>query len=210
MSTPLQQWAPSPPPSSGPPMKSGRGRRSSPMTWRWRDRLALAAAWSAGIGLCLIAGAIVVYMGYRGIQYLRPSLLVQRPALSTSQSGTGGFLDPLIGTALLTVIGIVLAVPLAVGGAIWIAEYGRPTWLARVVESSIEMVDSTTRSSHVGRPYSAIQIAPPTASGTASTIPMTVSRAVPINGSKKPPVPLCEVLSAGRCTSRLGRRYWIP
>ncbi len=127
----------------GRPMTTGPGRRSSPMTWRWIDRLALAFAWIAGIGLCLIAAAIVIYMGYRGIQYLSPSLLVSRPALGTNQSETGGFLDPLLGTALLTVIGIVLAVPLAVGSAIWIAEYGRPSWLARVVESSIEVVAGT-------------------------------------------------------------------
>jgi phosphate transport system permease protein len=113
------------------------------MTWRWSDRLALAFAWFAGIGLCLIAAAIVIYMGYRGVQYLRPSLLVSRPSVSTSQSGSGGFLDPLLGTALLTFIGILLAVPLAVGSAVWIAEYGRPTWLARAVESSIEIVAGT-------------------------------------------------------------------
>lgn len=128
---------------TGPPMHGGGGRRSSPLSWRWVDRLALVFAWTAGIGLCLIAGAIVLYMGYRGIQYLSPSLLVQRPALSTTQSGSGGFLDPLIGTGMLTVIGVLLAVPLAVGGAIWIAEYGRPSWLARVVESSIEIVAGT-------------------------------------------------------------------
>jgi phosphate transport system permease protein len=127
----------------GPPMKTGPGRRSSPWTWRWRDRLALAFAWGAGIGLCAISAAIVLYMGYRGLEYLRPNLIFQRPNISTSQSGTGGFLDPLLGTLLLTVIGIALAVPLAVGSALWIAEYGRPTWLARVVESSIEIVAGT-------------------------------------------------------------------
>jgi phosphate transport system permease protein len=127
----------------GPAFVSARGKRSSPLTWRWTDRLALAFAWIAGIGLCLIAGAIVIYMGYRGIQYLRPKLLFERPAISTTQSGSGGFLDPLIGTALLTALGVVLAVPLAIGGALWIAEYGRPSWLARVVESSIEMVAGT-------------------------------------------------------------------
>jgi phosphate transport system permease protein len=124
-------------------MKTGPGRRSSPMTWRWSDRLALVFAWIAGLGLCLIAAAIVAYMGFRGLQYLRPSLLVSRPAISTSQSGSGGFLDPLIGTALLTLIGILFAIPLAVGSALWIAEYGRPTWLARIVESSIEVVAGT-------------------------------------------------------------------
>jgi phosphate transport system permease protein len=135
------EWRPTLPP--GPPMRGGRGKQSSPLSWRWLDRFALAFAWTAGIGLCLIAAAIVIYMGYRGIEYLRPNLLVQRPSLSTTQSGSGGFLDPLIGTAILTLIGILLAVPLAVGGAIWIAEYGRPTWLARVVESSIEIVAGT-------------------------------------------------------------------
>jgi phosphate transport system permease protein len=127
----------------GGPMSAGRGRRSSPMSWRWRVRLALAFAWSAGIGLCLIAAAIVLYMGYRGIEYLRPSLIFGRPSISTSQSGSGGFLDPLLGTALLTLIGVLLAFPLAVASALWIAEYGRPTWLARAVESSIEIVAGT-------------------------------------------------------------------
>jgi phosphate transport system permease protein len=113
------------------------------MTWRWSDRLALGFAWFAGIGLCVIAAAIVLYMGYRGVEYLRPKLLFSRPSISTSQSGTGGFLDPLLGTGLLTLIGIALAVPPAVGSALWIAEYGRPTWLARAVESSIEVVAGT-------------------------------------------------------------------
>jgi phosphate transport system permease protein len=125
------------------PMQSGPGRRSSPLSWRWMDRLALAFAWTVGIGLCLIAAAIVLYMGYRGIEYLRPKLLFSRPAVGKSQSETGGFLDPILGTMLLTAIGILLAIPLAVGSAIWIAEYGRPTWLARVVESSIEVVAGT-------------------------------------------------------------------
>jgi phosphate transport system permease protein len=128
---------------TSPPPTSKRGRRSSPLTWRWGDRLVLACAWTAGLGLCAIAAAIVLYMGYEGIQYLRPGLLFTRPAISLSQSHSGGILDPLIGTALLTLIGIGLAFPLAVTCAVWIAEYGRPTWLARVVESTIEIVAGT-------------------------------------------------------------------
>jgi phosphate transport system permease protein len=119
------------------------GRRSSPMSWRWGDRLALVAAWGAGILLCVIAAAIVLYMGYRGIQDLRPDLLVTRPQISETGGESGGLLDPMIGTALLTVIGIALALPLALASAVWIAEYARPSWLARVVESSIEVVAGT-------------------------------------------------------------------
>jgi len=121
----------------------GQGRRSSPMSWRWSDRLVLALAWIAGISLCAIAAAIVIYMGYRGIQYLRPGLIFSRPEVSADQAGSGGFLDPLVGTMLLTAIGILLAMPLAICSAVWIIEYGRPSWLARVVESSIEIVAGT-------------------------------------------------------------------
>jgi phosphate transport system permease protein len=125
----------------------GRGRRSSPLSWRLGDLLVLALAWIAGIFLCVIAAAIVLYMGYRGIQYLRPSLIFSRPLLSGSQAGSGGFLDPLEGTLLLTVIGIAIALPLALCSAVWISEYGhggrvRQT-LARIVESSIEIVAGT-------------------------------------------------------------------
>jgi phosphate transport system permease protein len=126
-----------------PPRQSGPGKRSSPLSWRWTDRLALAFAWIAGLGLCAVAAAIVIYMGYRGIQYLRPSLLVSRPNVSLDQATSGGFLDPLEGTAILTVIGMLLSFPLAVCTALWVAEYGRPSWLARVVESSIEVVAGT-------------------------------------------------------------------
>jgi phosphate transport system permease protein len=100
-----------------------------------------------GIGLCVIAGAIVLYMAYRGVQYIRPSLLFSRPQVSLSQAGSGGFLDPLLGTMLLTVIGVAFALPLALASAVWIAEYGQGgrvrQALARVVESSIEVVAGT-------------------------------------------------------------------
>jgi phosphate transport system permease protein len=130
-------------PAAGPQ----RGRRSSMRTWRWSDRLVWLAAWAAGLSLCAIAAAILLYMGYRGIQYLRPELIFSRPQASLDQAGSGGFLDPLLGTALLTVIGIALAAPLAICCALWIVEYGQGgrvnQSLTRIVESSIEIVAGT-------------------------------------------------------------------
>jgi phosphate transport system permease protein len=125
----------------------GRGRRSSPMSWRWSDRLVLASAWAIGALLCLVAAAIVLYIGVRGIQYLSPGLIFSRPQASLSQAGSGGFLDPLFGTILLTLIGLAISLPLAVASAVWIAEYGQGgrarQALARVIESSIEIVAGT-------------------------------------------------------------------
>lgn len=120
-----------------------RRRQESISTWRIGDRIAWLACWASGLLLCAIAAAIVLYMAYRGIQYLRPELIFSRPVAEVDQSKTGGFLDPVIGSLLLTVIGIAIATPLAVCTAFWIVEYGRPSWLARLVESGIEIVAGT-------------------------------------------------------------------
>jgi phosphate transport system permease protein len=111
--------------------------------WRWSQRLALVACWACGLALCAVTAAIVVYMGVRGVQYLNPELLFSRPTPGLQQHTTGGILDPIVGTIVLTVIGIALAVPLAVAAAVWLVEYGRPAPLARAVESGIEVVAGT-------------------------------------------------------------------
>jgi phosphate transport system permease protein len=123
----------------------GRIARSldSTSSWRLSDRIALALCWAAGLLLCLIAASIVIYMLVRGIQYLRPGMLVTHPLPDLNQSKTGGFLDPLIGTFMLTVIGTAIAAPLGVATAVWLTEYGRPAWLGRAVESGVEIVAGT-------------------------------------------------------------------
>ena len=117
--------------------------RESSSTWPWRDRIGLALAWAAGIGLCLVAGAIVIYMLVRGVQYLRPEQLFSHPRAELDQSKAGGFLDPLLGTFLLTVMGTALAVLPGIATAVWLSEYARPFWLARAVESAVEVVAGT-------------------------------------------------------------------
>jgi len=125
------------------PMRQGPGRRSSIGGWRWSDRLMMLGAWAAGLFLCLTAAAIVIYFAVRGVEYLNPQLIFERPQVSASQSGSGGFLDPLLGTLLLPAIGLAIATPLAVATAVWLVEYGRPAKLARIVELCIEIVAGT-------------------------------------------------------------------
>jgi len=120
-----------------------RPRGDAVAGWRWSQRLAFGACWAAGIALCFVATAIVGYMAVRGLQYLRPDILFSRPEPGLAQSETGGILDPILGTILLTLIGIVIATPIAVATAVWLVEYGRPAALARLVESGIEVVAGT-------------------------------------------------------------------
>jgi phosphate transport system permease protein len=122
--------------------RQARGHEST-ATWPLIDRVGLWLCWAAGILLCVIAAAIVIYMLVKGIQFLRPNLLFSHPQPELDQSKTGGFLDPLIGTFLLTVIGTGLAIIPGVAIAVWLSEYARPFWLARAVESGVEVVAGT-------------------------------------------------------------------
>lgn len=120
-----------------------RKPQQSSSDWPLIDRIALGLCWAAGLALCVIAASIVGYMGYKGIQYLSPSLLWTQPSGEVDQSKSGGFLDPLLGTLILTAVGIAIAAPLGVGIAIWVVEFGRPRGLARAVEAAIEIIAGT-------------------------------------------------------------------
>lgn len=117
--------------------------RDTSASWPLLDRLGVYACWAAGIALCLVAAGIVVYMLVRGLQFLNLDLLTSSPVATLDQSKSGGFLDPILGTLILTVVGVVIAVPFGVASAVWLTEYGRPAGLARAVESGIEIVAGT-------------------------------------------------------------------
>jgi phosphate transport system permease protein len=117
-----------------------RPPRDGTASWPRLDRVGYYLCWATGIGLCVIAAAIVLFMLVKGISYLRPSLFLESPAPSQHQAQAGGFLDPIVGTFIVTALGILMAAPAGVALAAWLSEYGRPTWLARAVESAIEMI----------------------------------------------------------------------
>jgi phosphate transport system permease protein len=108
--------------------------------YRLSDRIGLALAWVFGLLFCAIAAAIVVYFLIEGIRFLRPSLLFTNPVPGVTESQTGGFLDPMLGTFIIGAMAMAIALPIGVATAVWLSEFGRPTALARVAESAIEML----------------------------------------------------------------------
>jgi len=128
--------SPTPPPGT----LAVRPRREHIRSWPLVDRLCYALCWLTGIGLCLIAVGIVAIMFAKGVSYLTLSQFITSPSASIQQSQSGGFSDPIIGTLIVTAIGILIAAPLGIAIAAWLAEYRRPSWLARTVESAIEML----------------------------------------------------------------------
>ena len=112
-------------------------------SWRPTERIGLALCWLLGLAFCAVALAIVGFLLVQGVRYLTPSLLFTAPAAGTGEAHTGGLLDPMIGTLVVALIGIAIALPLGVACAIWLTEFGRPFVLARAVESTVEMIAGT-------------------------------------------------------------------
>jgi phosphate transport system permease protein len=131
------QVAPPSPPSSP---SGGKGARDSSDAWKLSDRIGLAICWALGMLFCAIAVAVVIYLFVQGLRFLRPEMLVTPAKAGFSESQTGGFSDALIGTMIVAVMGISLALPMGVAIAVWLTEYGRPSGLARVTESTIEAI----------------------------------------------------------------------
>ncbi len=134
--------APRPAPLQGtsPEMRGNKAPVEGSAAWRLSDRIGLAICWALGLIFCAIAVAIVVYLLVQGMKYLKPSMLVTPATSGFSESQTGGFSDALIGTLIVGAMGIAIALPIGVGVAVWLVEYGRPTLLARITESTIEAI----------------------------------------------------------------------
>jgi phosphate transport system permease protein len=132
-----------PAPSPSPPGDQPKAVTRQTPPWRLSDRVGLVACWAMGILFCAIAAAIVIYFLVQGLKYLRPDMLWTRPHQGFTQAQTGGLQDPLLGTLLVGAMGMAIALPVGVAIAVWLSEYGRPSALARVVESTVEAIAGT-------------------------------------------------------------------
>jgi phosphate transport system permease protein len=132
--------------SSPPGRRVGRPptrRPESSASWRVSDRIGLAFAWALGLFFCALTAAIVIYLLVEGLKYVSPHLFVTHPTAGFSETQTGGFLDPLIGTGIVALIAMGIALPVGTAIAVWLSEFGRPAPLARVAEATVEMLAGT-------------------------------------------------------------------
>ncbi|MEW6697478.1 MAG: phosphate ABC transporter permease PstA [Bacillota bacterium] len=82
---------------------------------------------SAVITLCLCLG-IIAFLFAKGAPAINWQFLTESPELTLDQGLIGGILSPLVGTLLLTTMGILLALPWAAAMAIYLSEYGSDKW----------------------------------------------------------------------------------
>lgn len=129
--------------AAAPPVPRPRRPAKAAPTWRLRDRCGLAFAWVLGLAFCAITAAIVLYLLVQGVRYVRPAMFVTHPAPGFDEASTGGFLDPLVGTFVVGAMALAIAVPAGVAIGVWLSELGRPFAVARLAESTIEMIAGT-------------------------------------------------------------------
>jgi phosphate transport system permease protein len=106
-------------------------RRSERMRL-WQDGIFVTAVWSVGILGFILPVSIVAFLFYRGAGAITWDLLWQSPR-SFPLGSSGGIRPAIEGSLALVFIGLVVALPLAVGGAIYLTEYTASDRLRRAM-----------------------------------------------------------------------------
>lgn len=89
---------------------------------------------SAAIAVVLIAG-IIVYVFVRGIRVVNWTFL---STVTSALKQTTGILGNIVNTLYIIVITLLIAIPLGVGGAIYLNEYAKPGKLVSLIEFTTE------------------------------------------------------------------------
>ncbi len=103
---------------------------------RFRQRIAFAVLWVAGLVVVLVLIAIIAYVLSRGAGELNWDFLTTPPRGGIS--GEGGISTTIITTIYLVLLTVAIAAPLGVGAAVYLVEYagemrGQKRWLSTVV-----------------------------------------------------------------------------
>jgi phosphate transport system permease protein len=105
------------------------------------DRVGVTLAWACGLALLGTVGGLIGWLVLGGAGRLSLSFLTTDPLPGSLQQGViGGIRGPLVGTLLVTAIGLAIAFPLGVGTALFLTEYRRPASLARAVDAAVDLL----------------------------------------------------------------------
>src|SRR5262245_52748108 len=101
------------------------------------DRLATVIMTVCAVMAVLVLFLILFYVTINGIQALTPAFFIERP-LPPGEVG-GGVMPAIVGTLVMLAVASVIGVPVGIGTAVYLAEYGRGAF-ARTVSFLIDLV----------------------------------------------------------------------
>lgn len=106
---------------------------------QWRDRLATAILWVAGILILLILAAFLIRILGQGLPVLSWRFLTAKPRAMLRGGGVG---PELFNTFYITGLSLLFSLPVGVGAGIYMAEYARPSRLTELIRLSVEALAS--------------------------------------------------------------------
>ena len=102
---------------------------------RVSETLARIVIWSAALLVMAVLGAVIIHVLVKGLPALSWEFLTQIPR---DMGRAGGIASPIVGTLLVTLVAVVIAIPFGIGTAFYLAEYTRESMITRVIRFSAE------------------------------------------------------------------------
>ncbi len=107
---------------------------------QFRDYAGYAVSWLAtSITVCICLG-IFIYLLVNGISQLSPDFIFKAPNPTANQELSGGISTPIIGSLILTLIGLAISFPWSLITALYLNEYASRNKLAGVLRIGIDVL----------------------------------------------------------------------
>jgi phosphate transport system permease protein len=109
---------------------------------RRKDRVARSAIQAATVIALIPLLMIVYYLLRKGLSSWSPSFFTTDPTGNTffKNSNIGGIKSALLGTIEMVAAASLIAVPVGIGVAVWLVEYGRSSWFAQTVRFFVDVL----------------------------------------------------------------------
>jgi phosphate transport system permease protein len=109
---------------------------------RRRDRIARASILAATILALIPLALIVYYLLRKGLGSWSWSFFTTDPTGNTffGSSNIGGIKSAILGTIEIVALASAIAIPIGIGVAVWLVEYGRASWFASTVRFFVDVL----------------------------------------------------------------------
>ncbi|HME01515.1 MAG TPA: phosphate ABC transporter permease PstA [Solirubrobacteraceae bacterium] len=109
---------------------------------RRKDRIARATILAATLIALVPLALIIYYLLSKGLSSWSWSFFTTDPTGNTffKNSSIGGIQSAILGTIEMVALASLISIPIGIGVAIWLVEYGRASWFAQVVRFFVDVL----------------------------------------------------------------------
>jgi len=107
---------------------------------RIRDSLQQSFAWLSALITIVACFSIIVFLFLKGYKAISFTFLTTNPNPTFQAQDAGGILSPMAGTFLITIIGILIALPWAIATAIYLSEYAKKNFITSYLKIAIDVL----------------------------------------------------------------------